>query len=67
MNVFAFTAPHTTEWRWRIVDERGDTLEESSTRFPTMADALVAGAEQVQLRRDRDRPAAARVPWHRRR
>ncbi len=67
MNVFAFTAPHTIGWRWRIVDERGETLEESSTRFPSMADALDAGAEQLQLRRDRDRPAAARVPWYRRR
>ena len=67
MNVFAFSAPHTTEWRWRIVDERGETLEESSTRFPTMADALDAGAEQLQVRRDHDRPPPAQAPWHRRR
>jgi len=67
MNVLAFSAPRTTEWRWRIVDERGETLEESSAGFPTMAAALDAGAEQLKVRRDRDRPPPAQAPWHRRR
>jgi hypothetical protein len=67
MNVFAFSTPRTEEWRWRIVDERGETIEESSTRFSTIAQALAAGSEQLQVRRDRDRPPPAQVPWHRRR
>lgn len=67
MNVFAFSTPHTAEWRWRIVDLQGDTLEESSLRFPTIAEALAAGTERLQVRRDRDRPPPAQVPWHRRR
>jgi hypothetical protein len=66
MNMFAFSTSRTADWRWRIVDLQGETLEESSTRFPTMAEALAAGAEQLQFRRDRDRPLPAQVPWRRR-
>jgi len=66
MNVFAFSTSLTADWRWRIVDLQGDTLEESSSRFRTMAEALAAGAEQLQLRRDRDRPLPAQAPWRRR-
>ncbi|MFL4999862.1 MAG: hypothetical protein ACJ8DY_05705 [Xanthobacteraceae bacterium] len=67
MNVFAFSSPDTAQWRWRIVDQQGEMLEESFDRFPTMDEALAAGTEQLQVRRDRDRPPAARAPWHRRR
>jgi hypothetical protein len=67
VNVFAFSTPQAADWRWRIVDLRGDTIEESSTRFPTITEALVAGTEQLRLLRDRDRPPPARVPWHRQR
>jgi hypothetical protein len=66
VNVFAFSTSRAADWRWRIVDLRGETLEESSTRFPTLAEALTAGAEQLQLRRDRDRPPSAQLPWRRR-
>jgi hypothetical protein len=66
MNVFAFSTARAAEWRWRIVDFQGEMLEESSARFPTMAEALAAGTEQLQIRRDRDRQAPARAPWHRR-
>ena len=67
VNVFAFSTSRNSEWRWRIVDLQGETLEESSARFPTIAGALAAGTEQLQVRRDRDRPPPAQVPWHRRR
>ena len=67
MNVLAFSTPRTADWRWRIVDLQGQTLEESSAWFRTLAEALAAGTEQLQIRRDRDRPPAAQVPWHRRR
>lgn len=65
MNVFAFSTSRAAEWRWRIVDHQGETLEESSARFPTMAEALAAGTEELQIRRDRDRPPPAQAPWHR--
>lgn len=59
MNVFAFSTPQAADWRWRIVDPQGETLEESSTRFPTIADALAAGTERLQLRWERERPPSA--------
>ena len=67
MNVFAFSSPRAPDWRWRIVDYGGETLEESSTSFLTLALAMAAGAERLHIRSERDRPAPARVPWHRRR
>lgn len=67
MNVFAFSTARATDWRWRIVDLQGETLEESSARFPNIAEALAAGTEQLQRLRERDRPLPAQVPWHRRR
>jgi hypothetical protein len=67
VNVFAFSTSQASAWRWRIVDLQGQTLEESSARFATLAEALAAGAEQLQRRRDRDHPPPARVPWHRQR
>jgi hypothetical protein len=67
VNMFAFSSARAAEWRWRIVDLQGETLEESSTRFPTMAEALAAGTDQLQVLRDRDRPPPSQIPWHRRR
>jgi hypothetical protein len=66
VNVFAFSTPRAPDWRWRIVDAGGVILEESSTTFESIADAIVAGRERLQIHLDRERPAPARVPWHRR-
>jgi hypothetical protein len=67
MNVFAFSTSRVSDWRWRIVDLKGETVEESSASFPTIALAIAAGTEQLQLRMDRDRPPPPRLPWRRRR
>ena len=67
MNVLAFSTPRTPDWRWRIVDYGGETLEESATGFSTLALAMAAGTERLHVRIDRDRPPPARLPWHRRR
>ena len=67
MNVFAFATSRRSEWRWRIVDLQGEMLEESADRYRTVGEALAAGTQQLVVRRERDRPAPARVPWHRRR
>jgi hypothetical protein len=67
MNVLAVSSSRAADWRWRIVDLQGETLEESSTKFPTIGAALAAGTEQLQILRERDRPLPAQVPWHRRR
>ena len=67
MNVLAFSTPRVLDWRWRIVDDAGEILEESSTTFSTIAQAMAAGTEQLQIRQDRDRPPPPRAPWRRRR
>jgi hypothetical protein len=74
VNVFAFSTPRAPDWRWRIMDAGGAILEESSTTFESIASsttfesiahAMVAGRERLQIHLDRERPAPARVPWHR--
>jgi hypothetical protein len=36
MNVIAISTPGQPDWRWRIVDYRGGTVEESYTSVPTI-------------------------------
>jgi hypothetical protein len=48
MQVIAFATATRPEWRWRIVDYAGETVEESSSVFPTIAAAVGAGAERLQ-------------------
>jgi hypothetical protein len=67
VNVVAFSTPRNADWRWRIVDLAGETVEESAASFPTIAQATAAGTERLRARRDRDRPPPARAPWRRRR
>jgi hypothetical protein len=67
LNVVAFSTPREQDWRWRIVDYGGQTVEESSMTFSSIAQAVAAGSAQLLMRADRDRPLPARVPWHRRR
>lgn len=43
MNVLAFSTSRAGDWRWRIVNLRGETVEESSASFPTIAAAVAAG------------------------
>lgn len=66
MNVVAVSTPRDPRWRWRIVDYDGETLEESGTSFSTVALAVAAGRERLQVRLDRDRPLPAQAPWPRR-
>ena len=48
MNVFAFSTPSDPdEWRWRIINYSGETLEESGLTFPTITTALVAGRHRL--------------------
>jgi len=57
VNVVAFSTARAADWRWRIVNLKGETVEESSARFQTIAEAIAAGSERLQLRVERDRPA----------
>ena len=63
MNVLAFSTPRRPDWRWRIVDYSGTTIQESSDGFATIAQAVAAGSEHLSQRHDRDRSDVVRSPW----
>jgi hypothetical protein len=63
MNVLAFTTSRA-DWRWRIVNLRGETVEESSAIFPTITAAVAAGEAQRRLG-EAERPPIARAPSRR--
>jgi hypothetical protein len=65
MNVFAFSTSRAADWRWRFVDFRGETVEESSVCFPTIAAAVAAGTEQLQRSLNRYPPPLTRTPVRR--
>ena len=71
MNVVAFSTPSHPDWRWRIVNYGGETVEESSTGFATIALAVAEGNERLRTHVDRDLPVPARPfgppSWQRRR
>lgn len=60
MNVLAFSTPRHPDWRWRIVNYHGETVEESYTAFPTIAAAMAEGRERLQHHADRDAPIMRR-------
>jgi hypothetical protein len=67
MNVFAFSTSHVGDWRWRIVNLRGETVEESSASYPTISAAVAAGEERRQRGLADERPPIVRMPSRRRR
>jgi hypothetical protein len=48
MQVTAISTPRHPEWRWRITDYAGLTVEESHVGFPSIAAAVAAGKERMQ-------------------
>ena len=60
MNVLAFSIPPDLDWRWRIVSYNGDTVEESQMSFPTIAQAVAAGAARLQRDLDQERSRGRR-------
>jgi len=60
MNVIAISTPGRPDWCWRIVSQNGETVEQSSTAFPTIAKAVAAGRERLQSHPDRDAPIVHR-------
>jgi hypothetical protein len=62
MQVGAFSTPGTPDWRWRIVNYAGETIEESPKSFPTIALAMKDGRTRLQkMDVDRSVPRAAPV------
>jgi hypothetical protein len=62
MNVVAISTPGQPEWRWRIVGYHGETVEESYTSLPTIAEAVAEGNERLRHHADRDAPIG-RAHW----
>jgi hypothetical protein len=62
MNVIAVSTPGQSDWRWRIVDHYGETVEESYTALPTIAAAVAEGKERLRHHADRDAPIK-RASW----
>jgi hypothetical protein len=63
MNVIAVSTPGKSDWRWRIVDYHGETVEESHSSLPTIAAAVAEGSERLRHHADRDAPIRARASW----
>ena len=54
MQVTAFSTPKKPDWRWRIVNYAGETIQESRETFPTIAAAVARGTQYMsRLRADR--------------
>lgn len=47
MQVGAFSIPGSPDWRWRIVNYAGETVEESSKGFATIALAMQDGRTRL--------------------
>lgn len=47
MQVLAFSSPQHPDWRWRIINYAGETIEESNRDFPTIAAAVAQGARRL--------------------
>ena len=60
MNVLAVSNPGQPDWRWRIVDYYGETVEESHIAFPTIAAAVAEGRGRLRQHADRDAPIVRR-------
>jgi hypothetical protein len=55
MQVTAISTPRHPEWRWRISDYAGTTVEESATTFASIAAAVAAGRERLLTMTEPDR------------
>jgi hypothetical protein len=59
MQVGAVSSPGAPDWRWRIVNYAGETIEESPVSFATIALAMADGRKRLlQLDIDRSAPRA---------
>jgi hypothetical protein len=54
MQVVAFCTPARPEWRWRIVNYSGETVEESYETFLSIAAAVTDGTHRMDALTVRD-------------
>jgi hypothetical protein len=67
MTAVAFSIPGATGWRWRIVSDSGETVEESRSVFGTLALALEEGRERLRHHAEQSAPLLRRPPLLRQR
>lgn len=48
MQVGAFTSPGQSDWKWRIINYAGETVEESRRSFRTIALAVDDGRKRLK-------------------
>ena len=59
MQVAAFSKPGHPDWRWRIVNYAGETVEESGRTFQTIALAVADGTKRLrEIGEDHSQPRA---------
>jgi hypothetical protein len=63
MQVMAFSSPTHPEWRWRIVNYAGETIEESRDVFTTITAAVSQGTRRLVEMNVIDRSVAASRGW----
>jgi hypothetical protein len=47
VQVTAFNSPREPSWRWRIVNDAGETIAESREGFPSIGAAVKQGAKKL--------------------
>ena len=60
MQVTAFSTPAVPEWRWRIVNYAGDTVEESYETYATISEAVARGTQRLVHLNIIDTPVSSR-------
>jgi hypothetical protein len=56
--------PGQPDWRWRIINNAGEVVEESSARFQSIAEAVAEGAKRLVRMKavDRSQPLPEHGP-----
>ena len=55
MQVSAVLTPGQPDWRWRIINNAGEIVEESHEGFPSMAMAIAKGTGRLEAMNTVDR------------
>ena len=63
MQVTAISTPRYPEWRWRITNYGGETIEESRIGFASIAAAVAAGQERLVSMSVIERPDTSVRAW----
>lgn len=66
MDIYAVAVLGTSDWRWRIVDYAGATLEESPVTFSAIGEAIAAGLVRLRDRTIREAAESRRAASPRR-